>query len=150
MMKKIISFIFILFLVGCSKDNYITCNVQVDNDLQNYTMTGIYKIYYDGSYVTKIEEHEKFISPDESIITYLDESKNLEYYNLDDLYDGYTYKIDKDENSVNISTTIDMDLVDIKEMVKDQKIDKDYVISNRLTISGIVKIYEFKGAICNI
>ena len=43
-----------------------------------------------------------------------------------------------------------MELVDIKKMVKDKKIDKDYVISNKLTTSGIVKIYESKGAICDI
>ena len=39
-------FIIALFLVGCSKEEIVTCNIEVDNDLQNYTMKGIYNIYY--------------------------------------------------------------------------------------------------------
>lgn len=149
-MKKIISLIFILFLVGCSKEEYITCNIEVDNDLQNYTMTGTYKIYYDGSYVTRIEEQEMYVSSDQTMIDYFIESKNLDYYNLNDLYGGYTYTIKSSETSVSLSATIDVSLVNIKQMVNDQKIDEDYVISNRLTTSGIVKTYESKGAICDI
>lgn len=149
-MKKIVSLLFILFLVGCSKKDYITCNIEINNNTDNYTMTGIYKIYYKSNYVINIEKKENYISSDESMIDYFYESKNLEYYNLDDLYNGYTYKIDKDESSIDINVTIDMNSVDINEMVKDQKIDKDYVISNKLTTSGIVKIYESKGAICDI
>lgn len=144
------SLIFVLFLVGCSKQEYRTCNVDVENNINNYNMTGTYKIYYEDNYVTKIEKQEKYVSNDEYIVNYFDEYKNLEYYNLNDLYGGHTYKVTKQENSVDISATIDMSLVDIEKMVKDQKIDKNYVISNRLTTSGLVKIYESKGAICDI
>ena len=35
-------------------------------------------------------------------------------------------------------------------MEQDKKIDKDYVVGNRLTTSGIVRVYESKGAICDI
>lgn len=148
-MKKIISLIFILFLVGCSND-YITCNIEVNNNIQDYNMTGVYKIHYKGNYVTKIEEQEKYVSPNETTLNYFDESKSLDYYNLNDLYGGYTYTISKSDESVNFSSIIDMSVVNIKEMVKDRRIDKDYVISNKLTTSGIVRIYESKGAICDI
>lgn len=128
----------------------ITCNIEVDNDLQNYTMKGIYNIYYKDNYVTKIEKKEQYISPDEDIITYLKESKDLEYYNLNDLYGGYTYEIKNSETALAITSEIDLSLVDLKEMEQDKKIDKDYVVGNRLTTSGIVRIYESKGAICDI
>ena len=51
---------------------------------------------------------------------------------------------------MSITTTIDLKLVDLEKMVKDKKIDKDYIVSGRLTTSGIVRIYESKGAICDI
>ena len=41
---KIIRLIFILFLVGCSND-YITCNIEVNNNIQDYNMIGEYKIH---------------------------------------------------------------------------------------------------------
>ena len=43
-----------------------------------------------------------------------------------------------------------MSLVDVKQMIKNGYLDKNYVINNKLTTSGIVKIYESKGAICDI
>ena len=149
-MKKLISIIFILFLVGCSKGKYLTCDIDVENNIQNYVMTGTYKIYYDNNYVKKIEKKEKYISSDRSIINYFDEYKNLEYYNLKDLYGGIEYKINKNETSVNLNVNINLDLVDIKNMLKNGYINKDYIISNKLTTSGIVKFYESKGAKCHI
>lgn len=149
-MKKIIIIIFALFLVGCSKEEMFTCNVEVENNLQNYTMKGVYTIYYKDNYVTKIEKKEQYISPDEEIINYLKESKELEYYNLNDLYGGYTYEVRDSETSVAIISNIDLSLVDLKKMEQDKKIDKDYVIGNKLTKSGIVRVYESKGAICDI
>jgi len=149
-MKKIICFIFVLFLVGCSKEKYITCNIDVDNNIQNYNLTGVYKIYYNNNYVTKIEKQEKYISGDEIVIDYFDEYINLEYYNLNDLYGGFEYEVEKNSESVTLNSTIDMNIVDVKKMLEDKYIDKDYTISNKLTTSGIVKIYESKGAICDI
>ncbi|MBQ2947233.1 MAG: hypothetical protein IJE04_05285 [Bacilli bacterium] len=149
-MKKIIILIFALFLVGCNKEEMITCNIEVDNDLQNYTMKGIYNIYYKDNFVTRIEKKEQYISLNEDIINYLNESKSLEYYNLNDLYGGYTYTINYNETAVAITSKIDLSLVDLKKMEQDKKIDKDYVVGNRLTTSGIVRVYESKGAICDI
>lgn len=149
-MKRICIFIFVLFLTGCSGKDYITCNIDINNKIENYKMTGVYKIYYDNNFVTKIEKKEKYISSDKSIIKYFDESKNLEYYNLFDLYNGYIYTIKSDDTTVNIDVEIDMNLLNLSKMVEDSRLDKDYVISNKLTTSGIVKFYESKGSICDI
>lgn len=149
-MKKIILTIFVLFLVGCSKNEYITCNIDINNKIENYNMNGVYKIYYKDNFVTSIEKKETYISSDETMINYFNEVNNLEYYNLNNLYGGVSYEISSNETSVNLDVNINLELLDIKKMVKDNKIDKDYVISNKLTKSGMVKFYESKGAICDI
>ena len=147
---KIFSFLVVLLLMGCSKEEYITCNIEVDNNNQNYKMTGVYKIYYDDSYVTKIEEQEEYISNDADIINYFYNSKDLEYCNLNDLYGGFTHIINNNERKLEINVTIDMNKVDIANMLKDNYLDENYVLSKKLTTSGIVKIYESKGAVCDI
>ena len=149
MMKKIIGLLLIFFLAGCG-NKYISRDIEVENNIQNYNMTGSYKIYYKDNYVTKIEKSEKYISNDENVISFFEESKNLEYGNLNDLYKGYTYNIKGYETSVFVDVLIDMELVNLKQMVKDKQIDKDYVINGKLTTSGIVRFYESKGAICDI
>ena len=149
MMKKIIGLILVFFLAGCS-NKYISCDIEVENNVQNYNMTGSYKIYYKDNYVTKIEKNEKYISNDKDVISFFEESKNLEYDNLNDLYKGYTYSMKGYDTSVFVDVLIDMELVNLKQMVSDKQIDKDYVINGKLTTSGIVRFYESKGAICDI
>lgn len=147
---KIFSLIFILFLVGCKKEEIIICNIEVNNDVQNYNMVGTYKIYHNDNYVTNIEKEEKYKSDNIDMIDYFYESKKLEYSNLNDIYGGITYEVSNTDNSVDLNIVIDTKNLDIKKMVKNNYIDKDYVISNKLTTSGLIKIYESKGAICNI
>lgn len=149
-MKKIIIFIFIIFLTGCSKNNYITCNINIENKVDNYNLNGIYRIYHKNNFVTKIEKEESYISSDESVIEYFNEIKDIEYYSLNDIYDGFSYKINTIENKIDLFVNIDLELVDLKQMVKDKKLEKEYVVSNRLTTNGIVRFYEAKGALCDI
>ena len=49
-----------------------------------------------------------------------------------------------------MNATIDMSVADIKKMVKNNYIDRDYVSLNKLTTGGIKLIYESKGATCDI
>lgn len=149
-MRKIISLVFILFLLGCSKEEYFTCKFDVNNKQMNYNFTGTYKIYYDDNYVTKIEKEEKYISPDESVLNYYEEYKDLDNYNLNDKYGGVTYKIERQETNVDLNIVMDVSNMNIKQMVKDKVLDKDYVISNKLTITGAKYLYKSKGANCDI
>lgn len=149
-MKKIIILIFILFITGCSKEKYIICKSDITNKENNYTLTATYKIYYKDTYVTRIEKEEIYNSSDEDIIEYFDEYKNLEYNNLNDLYGGYNYTINSDENYVKVNAIISMDNVDVKKMIRNKYLDKDYTISNKLTISGAKYFYKEKGAKCDI
>ena len=146
---KVISLLLVFMLFGCGKKNYITCTINVNNDIENYKNIGTYKIYYNNSFVTKIEKEENYISDETFIIDYFAESKELEYYDLNDRYGGLLYNINKLEKKVSIKSTLNFKEFDLKSMVKDGKIDRDYVINGRLTTIGIKRIYESRGAICN-
>lgn len=153
-MRRIIKIfcIGIVFLTfGCSsKEKYDICTVDIKNSSENYTLTATYKIYHGRTFVTKIEKEESYKSDDKNTIDYLKKSNELNYSNLKDVYGGYDYKIKSDKTSLNINTTIILDNVDIKQMVKDNLIDSDYVVSNKLTISGAKYFYKEKGANCDI
>ena len=49
-----------------------------------------------------------------------------------------------------MNSIMDMNLIDIKKMVKNKYIDRDYVVSNKLTTGGIKNMYKEKGATCDI
>lgn len=151
MRKKIILIIISMVLItGCSKTKSGTCTIDLTNTELNYTLNSVYKIYYNDKYVTKIEKEDTYKSGDFYILNYFNEYKSLEYDNLNDLYGGYKFDIIKGEDKIRINVTINMDKLNLTKMVKDGYIDKDYVISNRLTKSGIKEIYESRGASCGI
>jgi len=151
-MKRLcaLSFLFIILLTGCGKNKYFTCEINLDNNIQNYHLDAKYKVYYKNSYVTKIEKEEIYTSENEDTLNYFNEYKDLEYLNLNNLYGGTTYSVNLKGNKVIMKATIDMSLVDIKAMVKDKYLDKYYVSYNKLTTSGINSIYKSKGATCDI
>lgn len=150
MRKIFLIFIFVLILSGCKKEESFICTINLYNDIQEYELNAIYKVYHDGSFVTKVEKKEKYISNNEETLDYFFEYKNLEYQSVESLYGGITYNVDLKEDKVIMNSTIDMTITNIKKMLKNKYIDKDYVVSNKLTISGIKKRYEEKGAICDI
>ena len=147
-MKKIFSIAIILIICGCGKEKYITCTNEINNTLENYTLTATYKIYYNKSYVTKIEKEEKYTSNDKNVLDYIEEYNELNYSNSNDLYGGFTYTIDKDKEYVSIKTDIDFKIADVKRMVREGYLDKDYVVSNKFTTGGAKYFYEAVGATC--
>ena len=149
-MKKlrVLILILILFITGCSKEKYIVCNINIENNIQKYSNIGTYKVYYKNNFVTKIEKQEKYISKDNEVIKYFKEYKELEYYDLNDKYGGVNYTIEDIENGIKISSKIDFKIIDVNKMAKEGKIDRDFVISKKLTLGGIKSIYKSKGAIC--
>lgn len=140
----------IIFLTGCSNEKYFICKINLDNDIQEYNLKAIYKVYYDDSYVTKIEKEEIYTSENKDTLKYFDEYKHLEYSNINDLYGGVIYNIEKIDNIVKLNATLDMTLINIEKMIIDKYIDDNYIAHNKLTISGIKKIYKEKGASCDI
>jgi len=149
-MKKIVLLLIIVLLTGCSKDKYFICKIDLSNEQMEYHLSATYKVYYKNSYVTKIEKHEIYKTDNEDTYNYFNEAKNLEYTNLNNLYGGITHTMSLEENKVVLDATFDMSIVDIKKMIKNKYIDRDYVIGNNLTVGGIKNIYKEKGANCDI
>ena len=147
-MRKIIVMIVILVLCGCSKDKYYVCTSNINNDIQKYDLIATYKIYYEKNFVTKIEEEEVYYSKKEETLNYFYEYKNLDYKNLNNLYGGITYDLILKKDRVKLNSSLDFSKINIKKMLKNKYLVKDYVVSNKLTTSGATYIYESKGAIC--
>lgn len=142
---KLLSFLLIILLTGCGKDKYITCRIDLKNNVDNYEQKSVYKIYYKDSYVTKIDKEDIYLSNSKEKIDYLNEINLLV---LNNYKSGYTFNIDKTDNKLKITTIIDISKIDLKQLVLDKKISSDYIISNKLLKNGLIKLYESKGAHC--
>lgn len=150
-MKKIFLTLILCFILsGCSKEKYFICKIDLYNEIQKYELNAVYKVYYEKTFVTKIEKEEIYTSNEKNTINYFNEYKNIEYEDLSNLYGGIIYDVKTTRDKVKMTATIDMKLANIKKMVKNNYIDKDYVISGKLSVGGIKLIYKEKGAICDI
>lgn len=147
---KIIGICMIILTFGCNNEEKSLCNANIENSQDNYKLNATYKIYHNKNYVTKIQKEEIYKSSDTSVLDFLEESNDLKYSNLKDLYGGYDYEISLKNDTLTIKVTIDMKNVNLDEMVLNGELDNDYVISNKLTTSGIKYYYEKKGATCDM
>ena len=150
-MKKIFILLSLFLLVGCTnKIKEGNCKINLKNSDENYTLKANYKIYYDkNEYVTKIEESATYKSDDESVLDFYYKAKSMEYQNLYN-YGGIEYSVELIDNKVKIISTREVKDMNVKNMIKDKLIDKDYTSANRLTLYGMTDYYEAKGAVCDI
>ena len=149
--KKLFIFLSLFLLLGCTnKIEERTCKINVENGIEGYTLKGEYKIYFDKyEYVTKVEKEEMYESNDEEVLEYFNRSKEIDYKNISK-YGGYEYTVEKLDDKVHINVIIDLKQTDVKQMIIDKKIDRDYTDKNKITLYGIKDYYESKGAICDI
>ena len=146
-MKKIV-LVLLFLLVGCSK-NTVVCTSNINNKKQKYNSHSKYQIYAKNNIVTRVVIDEEYKSKDSNIIDYFDDYLQLTYLTLKENYGALVYKGSKSKNKVNYHAEIDYKSTDVKEMVKDNYIDKDYVVNDKVTLSGLIKKYESKGAKCD-
>ena len=150
-MKKVFILLSLFLLVGCTnKIKEGNCKINLKNSDENYTLKANYKIYYDkNEYVTKIEESATYKSDDESVLDFYYKAKSMEYQNLYN-YGGIEYSVELIDNKVKITSTRETKDMDVKKMIKDKLMDKDYTSANKLTLYGMKDYYEAKGAVCDI
>lgn len=147
-MKKILIILFMFLIVGCKNKSELICTFDIKN-MDNYSLDAKYTITNEGNFVKKIIKEEIYECENEEILKYLYNSKDLEYMNLKDLYGGYNYDLKINNDKVVLNVVINLNDVNLEKMVKDNYIDEDYILSNKLTTSGIKRIYESKGGTCN-
>lgn len=146
---KIIILILIIFLSGCSNESIISCKINIDNKKEEYASNFTYEIYYKDKYVKKIKINETYNSNVSSKINYFEELRKSENEYLNLIYGGFAYDINRvSPSELLVNINIDCDSTDIKQMVKDGYLSKNYVSGNRLTLIGAKSMFESIGATC--
>ena len=150
-MRKIFILFGLFLLVGCTnKIQQANCKINLENENEGYTLKANYKLYYDkNEFITKIEENITYESDNEDVLDYYYKAKSMEYQNLYN-YGGIEYSVEFIDNKVNITSTFILENTDVKKMIKDKLLDKDYTSSNKLTLYGMKDYYESKSAVCDI
>lgn len=150
-MKKIFILLSLFLLVGCTgKIKEANCKIKLENMKDGYTLKANYKIYYDkNEFITKIEEDVTYKSNEESVLNYYYDSKSMEYQKLYN-YGGIEYTVEQIDDEVKINSTRNLGDTDVKQMIKDGVMKKDYTSANKLTLYGMKAYYESKGAKCDI
>jgi len=132
----LIGFISIILLTGCTKEEYFTCKIELNNEVQEYKLDAEYKVYYKNSYVTKVEKKEIYISDNRDTLDYFYEYKNLEYTNINNLYGGVTHNVIKDSNQVILKSVFEILKSEILDLTKDI-ISSLVSILSKLTVSSL-------------
>ncbi len=146
-MKKYV-IVLIILLTGCSKTTTI-CESHINNSEQNYKENAKYTIYSKNNFVKKVSINEQYKSEDSNVIDYFDSYLKLTFLTLNEQYGNIEYKSKQIKNGIQYFVDIDFENTNIKEMVKNGYLDKDYVVNNQITTLGIKKMYESQGAKCN-
>lgn len=155
-MKKCIKLLATVFVVllftGCgnrSKEKITTCTLSSNNVSNNYELKSTYEIYSRNDEVYKVETKEVVTSNSASILDYFEEYLNNTYKVANDKYNGYDYKVTKDNNQVVSKVIIDYNAMDLNKYIEDNTAMQSYVNkNNKLTLDGMKKIYESLGAVC--
>lgn len=145
-MKKILVLLCLL-LCGCSS-KYVTCTSETKNNTQGYHSKISYKIYYKNEKVTKTIIKGEYTSDVSELTSYFDTYLKTNYEYLNNNYSGYDFSKEKIDNGVKYNVTIDYSKVNLKKMIKDKEIDKDYVKNDELTLDGALEMYKRLGATC--
>lgn len=150
-MKKIFILLSLFLLVGCTnKIKEANCKIDLKNNDEGYTLKASYRIYYDkNEYVTKIESKEKYKSNSDEVLKYFYKVKSIENANIYN-YGGFEYSVEQLDDIVNVNAILDLEKADVKKMIIDKVIKKDYTSSRKITLYGIKEYYEAKGAVCDI
>ena len=162
-MKKFLGIVIILTitltLTGCGSKETINENSKQKSELvktctststtSDYKMENEYKVYGSGKTVDSVITIETVTSDDDDILDYLEEYVDKTYSEMNENYGGYTYKIDRKDNKIVATTTIDYNKMDLDKYVSDNSIMKNYVNKdNKLLIDGIVSLHKTMGATC--
>lgn len=143
----------IILLVGCNnkdtnKEITKKCTLSQNQSSNGYTLDSKYEIHSKNGYVTKVITKETVESESEEVREYFKSTLEDSYKSTNEKYGGYTYSITENDNKVISNVTINYSKMDIEKFIEDNSQMSSYVKNNKLTLDGIVAIYEALGAIC--
>lgn len=148
-MKKIKFLCLLLLLTGCSKAELVkVCTINTIDEDTNYTIKSTFRIYAKDESVEQVKIKEIIKAQDNEELEILKEMLNSTYESANKEYGGYTNKIEEEKNKIISNTTIDYTKMDLKKYVKDNPAMDEYIKNNKISIDGIISIYEEMGASC--
>ena len=152
-MKKILTFAMLSFITillsGCNNNEEVFKTCKLTQSTSSYTMSNEYQIYGSGDVVEKVISVEKITSDDVDILNNLKDYTNELYSNSNEVYGGYEYNLEIQDNTLTSTATIDYNKMNLKKYIEDNNISEEYVNDdNKLLLDGIIKIYNSIGAEC--
>lgn len=144
----------VVLVSGCGnkvndKEIVKTCKSTASDVASGYKVESEYKVYAKGDVVEKVETTEIVTSDDEELLDYFEEYLEDTYESTNEVYGGYTNNVTNENGKVISTTTIDYNVMNIEQYVKDNTAMTNYVNSNNeILLEGILNLYEGLGAVC--
>lgn len=148
-MKKI-KFLCLLFLLtGCSNVELVkTCTMNTIDENTNYIIKSTYEIYAKEEDVEKVNVKEVIEIDDKEELELYKEMLRSTYLSANKEYNGYMNKIKIEKNKIISNTTIDYTKMNLKKYLSSNPTMAEYIKDNKISLDGIVSIYEQMGALC--
>ena len=151
MIKKLVMLIVIsLYLTACNnKNGTINCTMSQNEELLGYNITSNYSIIYKDNYVTEVNGQDIIVSDFNDTIEELENELTSGYDELNELYGGHNYNINKEDNKLIIDININFNELKLKEYIEGIPLLTDYYKNNKLLKDGLILYYEDGGYQCN-
>lgn len=151
MIKKLVILIVIsLYLTACNnKNGIINCTMSQNEELLGYNITSNYSIIYKDNYVTEVNGQDIIVSDFNDTIEELENELTSGYDELNELYGGHNYNINKEDNKLIIDININFNELKLKEYIEGIPLLTDYYKNNKLLKDGLILYYEDGGYQCN-
>lgn len=139
-----------LYLTACNnKSGTINCTMSQNEELLGYNITSNYSIIYKDNYVTEVNGQDIIVSDFNDTIEELENELTSGYDELNELYGGHNYNINKEDNKLIIDININFNELKLKEYIEGIPLLTDYYKNNKLLKDGLILYYEDGGYQCN-
>lgn len=151
-MKKIIysvlTILLVVILTACGSGKK-TLKCTYSSEQTNYKINTEYTINAKKKIVQTVDIKQVIESDNQETLDKFEKELNEQYENDNNLYNGYTYEVKKEENKVVATITIDYTKMDLNKFIRNNGAMKKYVNDdNEYTIDGAEKLYTSTGATC--
>lgn len=152
-MRKYIKFLLVLLVVtilsGCTS-KLDTAECSFESKQSDYKIESKYEIYYKKNIVKKVEIDEVITSSSKDKLEEFSNGFKSQYESNNSMYGGYTYDIKNSKDKLELSVSIDYTVFDMNKFINNNAAMKEYVNKdNKLTLNGIIKMYEASGSTCS-
>ena len=120
-----------------------------NEELLGYNITSNYSIIYKDNYVTEVNGQDIIVSDFNDTIEELENELTSGYDELNELYGGHNYNINKEDNKLIIDININFNELKLKEYIEGIPLLTDYYKNNKLLKDGLILYYEDGGYQCN-